>query len=138
MRKTLNLHNDVNEVAMLCEWIEVTGEQLGLPTAAVFQLNLALEEAFVNVVDYAYPGKSGMPVQINMESTPEGMTFTLIDEGQPFDPTQLAPPDITLSVEERPIGGLGVFLVTQIMDEVIYERQGARNVLTMRYTVKDE
>lgn len=136
MRKTLNLHNDVNEVPMLGEWMEVTGEQLGLPMAAVFQLNLALEEAFVNVVDYAYPGKNGMPVQLNMDGTGETLTFTLIDEGEPFDPTTLDEPDTNLSAEERPIGGLGVFLVKQIMDEVRYERQGNRNILTMTYTVK--
>ena len=136
MRKTLNLHNDVNEVPMLGEWMEVTGEQLGLPMAAVFQLNLALEEAFVNVVDYAYPGKNGMPVQLNMDGTGETLTFTLIDEGEPFDPTTLDEPDTNLSAEERPVGGLGVFLVKQIMDEVRYERQGNRNILTMTYTVK--
>ena len=136
MRKTLNLHNDVNEVPMLGEWMEVTGEQLGLPMAAVFQLNLALEEAFVNVVDSAYPGKNGMPVQLNMDGTGETLTFTLIDEGEPFDPTTLDEPDTSLSAEERPIGGLGVFLVKQIMDEVRYERQGNRNILTMTYTVK--
>ena len=136
MRKTLNLHNDVNEVPMLGEWMEVTGEQLGLPMAAVFQLNLALEEAFVNVVDYAYPGKNGMPVQLNMDGKGETLIFTLIDEGEPFDPTTLEAPDTSLPAEERPIGGLGVFLVKQIMDEVRYERQGNRNILTMTYTVK--
>ena len=89
MRKTLNLHNDVNEVPMLGEWMEVTGEQLGLPMSTVFQLNLALEEAFVNVVDYAYPGKNGMPVQLNMDGTGETLTFTLIDEGEPSLPFRL-------------------------------------------------
>lgn len=136
MRKTLNLHNDVNEVPMLGEWMEVTGEQLGLPMSTVFQLNLALEEAFVNVVDYAYPGKNGMPVQLNMDGKGETLIFTLIDEGEPFDPTTLEAPDTSLPAEERPIGGLGVFLVKQIMDEVRYERQGTRNILTMTYTIK--
>ena len=136
MRKTLNLHNDVNDVPMLGEWMEVTGEQLGLPMSTVFQLNLALEEAFVNVVDYAYPGKNGMPVQLNMDGKGETLIFTLIDEGEPFDPTTLEAPDTSLPAEERPIGGLGVFLVKQIMDEVRYERQGTRNILTMTYTIK--
>ena len=136
MRKALNLHNDVNEVPMLGEWMEVTGEQLGLPMSTVFQLNLALEEAFVNVVDYAYPGKNGMPVQLNMDGKGETLIFTLIDEGEPFDPTTLEAPDTSLPAEERPIGGLGVFLVKQIMDEVRYERQGTRNILTMTYTIK--
>ena len=136
MRKTLNLHNDVNEVPMLGEWMEVTGEQLGLPMAAVFQLNLALEEAFVNVVDYAYPGKNGMPVQLNMDGTGETLTFTLIDEGEPFDPTTLDEPDTSLSAEERPIGGLGVFLAKRARDAVRCERPGDRNSLTMTRSVK--
>ena len=77
-----------------------------------------------------------MPVQLNMDGKGETLIFTLIDEGEPFDPTTLEAPDTSLPAEERPIGGLGVFLLKQIMDEVRYERQGTRNILTMTYTIK--
>lgn len=134
MKETLQLHNDINEVSLLAEWIEQVSEKLMLPMPAVFQLNLALEEAVVNVMNYAYPGQVGMPVWLNAEDKGDVIDFTLEDEGIEFDPTQEEEPDLTLSVEERPIGGLGIFLVKNIMTEVSYRRCGNRNVLTMKYT----
>lgn len=129
----LILHNDINEVPMLSEWVEQLGEELGLDMSAVFQLNLALEEAVVNVMNYAYPGKTGMPVNLTISIENQLATFTLSDEGVPFDPTAKEDPDLTLGAEERPIGGLGIFLVNQIMKDVSYQRDGNKNVLKMVY-----
>lgn len=133
MKETLTLHNDINEVPLLGEWVEQMCEKFDLPMSAMFQLNLALEEAVVNVMNYAYPGKEGMPVWLTMETSEAGLVMTLEDEGMEFDPTSSDEPDLTLSVEERPIGGLGIFLVKNIMKEVKYERCGNRNVLKMIY-----
>ena len=134
MNATLTLHNDVSEVSMLGEWIEQQCESLDLPTSEVFQINLALEEAVVNVMDYAYPGQEGMPVRLNMQGDSHELIFRLEDEGIPFDPTTEAKePDITLDADVRPIGGLGVFLVKQIMASVTYERRDDKNILTMIY-----
>ena len=133
MKETLNLHNDINEVPLLGEWVETIGEQFELPMPAVFQINLALEEAVVNVMNYAYPGKEGMPVRIAAEKADAAVVFTLEDDGVAFDPTQAESPDISLDVEERPIGGLGIFLVKEIMADVAYQRQGDTNILTMTY-----
>lgn len=133
MKEILNLHNDINEVPQLGEWVELIGEKLDLAMPAVFQLNLALEEAVVNVMNYAYPGKTGMPVRLSVEDKGDRLIFVLEDEGVPFDPTAADEPDLTLSVEERPIGGLGIFLVKNIMSEVAYEYCKGCNVLTMVY-----
>lgn len=133
MKTTLQLHNDINEVPLLGEWVETIGEQMELPMPAVFQLNLALEEAVVNVMNYAYPGKEGMPVWLTVESKDGVIEFLLEDEGVEFDPTQSEEPDLNLSAEDRPIGGLGIFLVRNIMSEVGYQRVGNRNVLRMVY-----
>lgn len=133
MKETLQLHNDINEVSLLAEWVETMGEKLLLPMPSVFQLNLALEEAVVNVMNYAYPGKEGMPVWLSVEDKEDVINFTLEDEGVAFDPTKEEEPDLTLAAEDRPIGGLGIFLVKNIMNEVSYERCGNRNVLTMKY-----
>lgn len=131
MKDTLTLHNDINEVPLLGEWVELMGEKYELPMPAVFQLNLALEEAVVNVMNYAYPGEEGMFVWLSIENDGEGIKLVLEDEGVEFDPTVSDDPDLTLSAEERPIGGLGIFLVKNIMKDVKYERCGNRNVLTM-------
>ncbi len=133
MKNVLKLHNDVDEVTMLAEWIEQMGEQLDLSPSAVFQLNLALEEAVVNVMTYAYPGKTGMPVNLSVEDEDGAIVFLLEDEGVAFDPTEIDNPDLTLSAEERPIGGLGIFLVNNIMNDVSYQRDGNRNILRMVY-----
>lgn len=136
MKETLNLHNDINEVTLLAEWLETMGEKYGIPMPDVFQLNLALEEAVVNVMSYAYPDKTGMPVSLTLENKDNILTFKLKDDGIPFDPTATEDPDITLNAAEREIGGLGTFLVRQIMNEVSYERQRNSNILTMTYTCK--
>lgn len=136
MKETLNLHNDINEVVQLGEWIETIGEKYEVPTPDVFKLNLALEEAVVNVMNYAYPGQTGMPVTLTMEKGNGIMTFTLEDSGVPFDPTQSSTPDLTLSADERPIGGLGIFLVQEMMTDVSYKYEDSQNILTMTYSLQ--
>lgn len=130
----LTLHNDVAEVPLLAEWVEQLGEELGLEMPEVFQLNLALEEAVVNVMNYAYED-SGL-IDLTAKVVDSEIVFVLEDSGKAFDPTQVDDPDITLSAEDRDIGGLGIFLVQQLMSSVTYSREDGKNVLTMIYKRK--
>lgn len=129
--KKLTLHNDVAEVPLLAEWVEQLGEELGLEMPEVFQLNLALEEAVVNVMNYAYQD-SGL-IDLSASTEDSDIVFVLEDSGKAFDPTKADAPDITLSAEDRDIGGLGIFLVQQLMSSVTYCRKDGKNVLTMIY-----
>jgi sigma-B regulation protein RsbU (phosphoserine phosphatase) len=95
-------------------------------------MNLAIEEAVVNVMSYAYPVGTVGNVNIEAQADDERLKFTIVDNGIPFDPTAKAEVDITLGVEERPIGGLGIHLVRQLMDSINYERIDGKNVLTLR------
>jgi anti-sigma regulatory factor (Ser/Thr protein kinase) len=124
----------VAEVPMLAAWVEQLGEEIGLDMPEVFQLNLALEEAVVNVMNYAYEGE-GL-IKLSVDSKGQEVIFKLEDEGREFDPTQVEDPDITLSAEEREIGGLGIFLVQQFMESVDYCRKDGKNILTMIYKKK--
>lgn len=134
-RKQLVLNNDINEIASLAEFIDSIVEESSLDASFGMSLNLALEEAVTNVILYAYPeGKSGT-VTITVEGVDNVLTFVICDSGVPFDPTQKEDADITLSAEERPIGGLGIFLVKQLMDEVSYEYVDGQNVLTLKKTI---
>ena len=121
----LVMRNDIQQIPTLAEWME----EVGLPDELNMQLNLALEEAVSNVMLYAYPGQSGQVLVEAVKS--EKIVFTISDSGIPFDPTQQKKADTTLSAEEREIGGLGIHLVRQIMDEVRYERYDNKNVLTL-------
>mgnify|MGYP002527597970 CR=1 FL=1 len=119
---------------MLAAWVEQLGEEIGLDMPEVFQLTLALEEAVVNVRNYAYEGE-GL-IKLSVDSKGQEVIFKLEDEGREFDPTQVEDPDITLSAEEREIGGLGIFLVQQFMESVDYCRKDGKNILTMIFKKK--
>ena len=100
--------------------------------ATAMKLNLAIEEAVVNVMNYAYPQGTVGDINIEAQADDEQLAFIISDSGSPFDPTAQQEADITLSAEERPIGGLGIHLVRQIMDDVAYERKDNYNILTLR------
>lgn len=131
MKEILQLTNDIQEIPRLGEWVEHIGELWELPMPKVFNLNLALEEAVANVMNYAYPGQQGMPVVVTASDENGAMIFTIEDEGVPFDPTVARDPDVTLGVEDRPMGGLGIFLVKELMSNVSYEWKSGKNVLTL-------
>lgn len=131
METELTLRNEVSEISRLAAFVEGLGEELNLSPDVVFNLNLALEEAVTNVVLYAYPqGQSG-DISLTASVHDNMIEFSLSDSGKSFDPTQMPDADVTLSADERQIGGLGIFLIRQIMDDVRYERAGGRNVLTL-------
>ena len=134
MEQVLHLHNDVEEVPLLGEWTEQLAAETNMPPDDAFQLNMVLEEAVVNVMEYAYPGQTGMPVTLEVSVHDDVYRFVLTDEGVAFDPTaDSIEPDVTQGAEERPIGGLGIFLVKQYMQHVSYRREDGRNILTMEY-----
>lgn len=132
MKKRLVLPNDIETIPQLNEFIDLVAEEVGLDMSLTMSLNLAMEEAVVNVMDYAYPDGQKGNVDIEVTADQEWMTFVITDTGIAFDPTTKEDADTTLSAEERPIGGLGIFLVRQLMDDINYEREGNKNVLTLR------
>ena len=102
-----------------------------LPPGECLAFELALEEMFMNVVMHGSTEGKSRQVELFLALTPAGLTLTLEDDGPGFDPLSLPAPDVTVSVRDRPVGGLGVFLVRKIMDTVSYSRVGARNQLRM-------
>lgn len=131
MTEKLTLHNDVQQIELLAGFIDAIADTIGIDPSTAMSLNLALEEAVTNVICYAYPEGTPGTVDIVAEGDANQLTFTITDSGKPFDPTQQAEADITLGVEERPIGGLGIFLVRQIMDTIAYRRDNGQNILTI-------
>ena len=127
----LVLHNDIRQVSRLQDWLEALSPGLGIDEALVPGLNLALEEAVTNVINYAYPADVYGSVELDASRKGDELTFVLSDSGKAFDPTAKPEVDISASVEDRPIGGLGIHLVRQIMDSVSYERKDDMNILTM-------
>ena len=142
-RKQIILQNDVQQVPLLAQFVDEVCERLrvgdgtsgmtaGLDMATTMKLNLAVEEAVVNVMNYAYPQGTVGDINIEAKGDDNQLEFIISDTGTPFDPTAKAEVDTTLSAEERPIGGLGIHLVRQIMDGVTYERKDNKNILTLK------
>jgi sigma-B regulation protein RsbU (phosphoserine phosphatase) len=130
--RKLVLPNDIATIPQLNEFIDTVAEEVGLDMSLTMSLNLAIEEAVVNVMDYAYPEGQRGDVDIEVTADQQWLTFVISDTGIAFDPTAKEDVDTTLSAEERPIGGLGIFLVRQLMDVIDYKREGNKNVLTLR------
>lgn len=131
MEKKLILQNEMAEISKLAIFIEELGEEFGLSPELVFNLNLVLEEAVSNVILYAYPKEEHQTISLIARKKDNQLIFVLTDSGKEFDPTQAPDADITLSAEDRPIGGLGIFLIRQIMNTVEYQRIEGKNVLTL-------
>lgn len=130
-QRTLTLTNDLKRVPRLNNFIDEVCEAVGFDMATTMQINLAIEEAVVNVMNYAYPAGTKGDITIEAKSNDTDMMFVISDTGTPFDPTAKAEVDITLSAEDRSIGGLGIHLIRQIMDHINYERTDGHNVLTL-------
>ena len=132
MQHSITLINDIEQVPQLADFVDMVCEEVGFDPSLSIQMNLAIEEAVVNVMTYAYPAGTVGNVNIEAQANDERLKFTITDSGTPFDPTGKAEVDTTLSAEERPIGGLGIHLVRQLMDSINYERIDGKNVLTLR------
>lgn len=134
--KNLILPNDVQEVPKLAAFVDEVCEAAGMDMSTTMQMNLAIEEAVVNVMEYAYPEGTKGEVRIEAQTYDTYVEFTLTDDGKPFNPTEKGEVDITLSAEERSIGGLGIMLVKHYMDDTKYKYVDGQNVLTLRKNLK--
>ena len=127
----LILHNDIREIPQLATFMETIATETDMDSSLAMNLNLALEEAVSNVILYAYPPGSDGLVDVEAFIREDRIDFIISDSGSPFDPTSVADPDVTLDVKDRPIGGLGIYLVKSIMDHVSYARLEGKNILSM-------
>ena len=119
-------------ISIIDEWLE----GLSCPTKAQMQIDLSVEEIFVNVAHYAYKPKTGMiRIVCNNPENDVSVEISFEDAGVPFDPLAKEDPDVTLSAEERPIGGLGIYMVKKSMDDVQYQYKDGKNIFTMRKNI---
>jgi len=136
MRKSIVLPNDTQEVPKLNAFVEEVCQTVGFDKIVMMQVKVAVEEAVVNVMKYAYPPEHRGDVTIEAASNDVRLKFTIIDSGKPFDPTVQSEVDTSLSAKERKIGGLGIHIMRQNMDSINYERMDNLNVLTLRKKIK--
>ena len=123
----------VSNIPVLVDSINGLLEQADCPMKAQMQIDVALDEILANIANYAYGSESGnMTVAYEYDETSRTVVLRFTDAGVPYDPLTAKEPDTTLSADDRPIGGLGIFLVRKTMDGMSYERKDGMNVLTIR------
>ena len=133
LMKELYIEATVDNLSEVLGFVDEQLEAADCAMKVQMQIDLAVEEIFVNIANYAYDPETG-PATVRVDVTPDGstVTITFVDNGVPYDPLAKADPDITLSADERQIGGLGIFLVKKNMDDVKYEYVNGRNILTLK------
>lgn len=131
--KQLTVKANVSELDQVLSFADATLEEMDCPAKTQMQIDVAIEEIFVNIAHYAYPSGEG-EAEITIEADKEAKSVSILfeDQGTPYDPLKNEDPDITLSADERPIGGLGIFMVKKSMDDVSYEYKDGKNRLTIK------
>ena len=130
--KNITLDAKVDKLDEVLAFVDEALEEAECPMKAQMQIDVAVEEIFVNVASYAYQGEDGtVTVEVDILEDPVRVAITFIDEGMPYNPLEKEDPDVTLSAEEREIGGLGIFIVKKTMDNVVYDRREEKNIFTI-------
>lgn len=131
--KELTLEAVKENIATVTMFVDEQLESFECSMKAQMQLDVAVDELFANIANYAYPGGVGnATIQIEFEPSERMVSITFIDSGIPYDPLKKPDPDVTLSAEERSIGGLGIFLVKKTMDDMTYRFENNQNIVTIR------
>ncbi len=131
--KELTVEATVESIPVITEFVDGQLEQLDCPPRAQAQIDIAIDELFSNIVHYAYhPGTGPATVRVEVVEEPLSVVITFIDQGVPYDPLTREDPDVSLSAEERDIGGLGIYIVKKNMNEITYEYKDGKNILKIR------
>ena len=137
MRKELRIKNQISELEHVARFIEEIGEELGLDMELQMNLNLVMEEMVSNVIFYAYPKDVESEIELLAKSDGKELTFVLSDQGKEFDPTMKEDADPNVNPMDREIGGMGIYIVKNIMNQVTYQRLEGKNLLTMKKRFED-
>ncbi len=134
--KELTVPATLEQLETVQAFIEGELEQHGCPMKTMLQVSVAVEEIYVNIAHYAYHPELGeATIRCAVGGDPLQVTIQFLDSGKPFDPLAKPDADITLSAEERQIGGLGILMVKKTMDDVLYEYKDGCNILTLKKNI---
>ena len=138
MRKEIRIKNKISELEKVAQFIEEIGEELGLSMELQMNLNLVMKEMVTNVIFYAYPQGEEADIELLAKSDGKELTFVLSDQGKEFDPTAKEDNNLDVNPAERELGGMGIFIVKNIMNKVTYQRLEGKNLLTMTKGIEEQ
>ena len=134
--KEMTIDAAIENIPAVTAFVEEQLEQYNCPMKAQMQIDIAIDELFSNIAQYAYNPKTGKAtVRVEVTENPMAVIITFIDNGVPYNPLAKADPDVTLSADEREIGGLGIFMVKKSMDDINYEYKNGQNILKIKKNI---
>jgi len=135
---SFELRSDLSELDSLCENLETFGKKFGFSKKLIFEINLALDELFTNIISYGFKDDKEHIVRVTLTPGNDELCLCIEDDGKPFNPIEFETPDVSCSVEECKIGGLGIHIMKKLMDEICYERCHKKNMLTLKKKIGTE
>jgi serine/threonine-protein kinase RsbW len=134
---SFKLKSKLSELDTLCEHLQRFGQSMGLSSKCIFEANLALDELFTNIISYGFDDENEHIIKVTISHQDDNLVLNIEDDGVPFNPTKVQTPDLECTIEECRIGGLGIHLAKNLMDEVCYQRCKNKNILTLKKNVKE-
>ena len=134
---SFKLKSKLSELDNLCQQVERFGKSNGLSSKCIFEANLALDELFTNIISYGFNDKKEHIIEITIALKNNTLVFNIEDDGIPFNPTEADAPDMECTIEDCKIGGLGIYLAKNLMDEVCYQRCNEKNILTLKKNIDE-
>ena len=135
---SFELKSSLSELDNLCEYLEDFGQKIGLSKKLIFEINLALDELFTNIISYGFKDEAEHIIKVTITPQNEELCLHIEDDGVPFNPIEFETPDVACSVENCKIGGLGIHIMRKLMDEICYQRCDDKNILTLKKTLSNE
>ncbi len=133
MNDEITVEATVENVSKVTDFVNDILERYECPMKAEIQIDVAIDELFSNIANYAYSNGIGdATVKVEIVENPLAVIITFVDAGIPYNPLEHEDPDVTLSADEREVGGLGIFIVKRTMDDVLYEYKNGQNILTIK------
>ncbi|MCU0559298.1 MAG: ATP-binding protein [Desulfobacterales bacterium] len=131
-----SLRSDISELQTLGRRLESIGVDLKLSKRCLFELNLALDELFTNIISYGYGDGHEHRIEVTLQADERMLNVTIEDDGVAFNPVERQAPCLPHSVDDCRVGGLGIHLIRNLMDEVCYRREGQKNILTLKKKIE--
>jgi serine/threonine-protein kinase RsbW len=135
---SFELKSSLDELDNLCLNLETLGEKIGLSKKLIFEINLALDELFTNIISYGFSDEDEHTIKVTITPQKGKICLSIEDDGIPFNPIEFETPDVACSVENCKIGGLGIHIMRKLMDDICYQRCGDKNVLTLKKNLSQD
>jgi anti-sigma regulatory factor (Ser/Thr protein kinase) len=135
---SFELKSSLSELDNLCQNLETFGQKIGLSKKMIFEINLALDELFTNIISYGFKDEGEHIIKVTMTPQKEVLCLSIEDDGIPFNPIDFEIPDVACSVESCKVGGLGIHIIRKLMDDICYQRCDDKNILTLKKNISND